>query len=258
MLGLTLLGTAGPAAAHGDEVVLEVVEATPSDEGSSVTYRVALTYENDGDGINGATVTATAFLAGGDAAAPQVLTGTGADGLYEGTVAFSAPGRWRVQFDAADPEAQTSASYRVAAPAPAHDERRPRDHPAAPDHCGGRAEPDRGRHRDRERRSPRRPARRPRRGRPGVRRRCRLRRPPSPVTGPHLTLRPMTCSVMTRPTLDGARSGDGADRPARHHAVQSGPGHDLPVRRRRRGPGRPGLGRVPEPRWVGRCTAGPS
>lgn len=118
MLGLTLLGTAGPAAAHGEEVVLEVVEATPSDEGSSVTYRVALTYENDGDGINGATVTATAFLAGGDAAAPQVLTGTGADGLYEGTIAFSAPGRWRVQFDAADPEAQTTASYRVPAPSP--------------------------------------------------------------------------------------------------------------------------------------------
>ena len=180
MLGLTLLGTAGPAAAHGDEVVLEVVEATPSDEGSSVTYRVALTYENDGDGINGATVTATAFLAGGDPAAPQALTGTGTDGLYEGTIAFSAPGRWRVQFDAADPEAQTSASYRVASPRAAHDERRPRDHPAAAYHCGGRAEPDRGRHRDRERRSPRRPARRPRRSRPRVRRRCRLRRPPPP------------------------------------------------------------------------------
>ena len=44
MLGLTLLGAADPAAAHGDEVVLEVVEATPSDEGSAVTYRVALTY----------------------------------------------------------------------------------------------------------------------------------------------------------------------------------------------------------------------
>ena len=74
MLGLALLGTAGPAAAHGDEVVLEVVEATPSDEGSAVTYRLALTYENDGDGINGATVTATALLAGGDPAAPQALT----------------------------------------------------------------------------------------------------------------------------------------------------------------------------------------
>ncbi|MET0913346.1 MAG: FixH family protein [Acidimicrobiales bacterium] len=120
VLGLTLLGAAGPAAAHGDEVVLEVVEATPSDEGSAVTYQVALTYENDGDGINGATVTATAFLAGGDPAAPQALTGTGTDGLYEGTIAFSAPGQWRVQFDAADPEAQAqaSATYRVPAPAP--------------------------------------------------------------------------------------------------------------------------------------------
>jgi len=118
VLGLALLGTAGPAAAHGDEVELEVVEATPSDEGSSVTYRVALTYVNDGDGINGATVTATAFLAGGDPAPPQALTGTGSDGLYEGTIAFAAPGRWRVQFDAADPEARTSATYRVVAPAP--------------------------------------------------------------------------------------------------------------------------------------------
>ena len=118
VIGLTLLGAADPAAAHGDEVVLEVVEATPSDEGSAVTYRVALTYENDGDGINGATVTATAFLAGGDPAAPQALTGTGTDGLYEGTIVFSAPGRWRVQFDATDPEAQASATYRVPAPAP--------------------------------------------------------------------------------------------------------------------------------------------
>lgn len=137
MLGLTLLGTAGSAAAHGDEVVLEVVEATPSDEGSSVTYRVALTYENDGDGINGATVTATAFLAGGDAAAPQVLTGTGADGLYEGTIAFSAPGRWRVQFDAADPEAQTSASYRVAAPAPPTTSAAPASTPPPPTTAAG-------------------------------------------------------------------------------------------------------------------------
>jgi hypothetical protein len=118
VLGVVLVGTAGPAAAHGDEVTLEVVEATASDEGSSVTYRVALTYENDGDGINGATVTATAFPANGEPSAPQTLTGTGADGLYEGTVAFPAPGRWRVQFDVADPAAQASVTYRVAAPTP--------------------------------------------------------------------------------------------------------------------------------------------
>ena len=180
MLGLTLLGAADPAAAHGDEVVLEVVEATPSDEGSAVTYRVALTYENDGDGINGATVTATAFLAGGDPAAPQALTGTGTDGLYEGTIAFSAPGRWRVQFDAADPEAQASATYRVPAPAPPTTSAAPATTLPPAYQCGGRADPDRGRHRDRERRSPRRPVRRPRRSRPGVRRRGRLRRPPPP------------------------------------------------------------------------------
>jgi hypothetical protein len=33
-------------------------------------------------------------------------------------VAFPTPGRWRVQFDVADPAARASVTYRVAAPAP--------------------------------------------------------------------------------------------------------------------------------------------
>jgi hypothetical protein len=73
---VVVLLPADAAVAHGDEGTLEVVDATPSDVGSSVTYRVALTYANDGDPIDGASVTPTAVLRGSTPEPPITMTAT--------------------------------------------------------------------------------------------------------------------------------------------------------------------------------------
>ena len=105
------------AHAHGDEGTLEVLEATPDDTGSAVTYRVGLAYANDGDVVEGATVTATATLSGQDETASVTLADAGG-GVYEGTVAFPRPGRWVVRFAATEPAAELQASFRVQPPPP--------------------------------------------------------------------------------------------------------------------------------------------
>ena len=110
---IVILAAPAPALAHGDDVRLEVIEAEPGDGGSSVAYLVALTYVDDGHGIDDATVTATPIRAGSGAEAPVTLTPTGAGGGYEATVAFPAPGNWTVRFDAADPQASVTATHRV-------------------------------------------------------------------------------------------------------------------------------------------------
>jgi hypothetical protein len=105
------------ASAHGDEGELEVLEATPSDVGSTVTYRVALTYAGDGDPVGGAVVTATAVLPGQPPQAPVTMPSSG-DGVYEATVSFPSPGDWTVQFDSEDPVATLQVTFTVEAPPP--------------------------------------------------------------------------------------------------------------------------------------------
>jgi hypothetical protein len=105
------------AAAHGDEGELEVVQATPDDTGSAVTYQVRLTYANDGDPVGGATVTATASTVG-EAPQPPITMDAGADGVYQATVTFPAPGEWSVRFESADPEAGLTVSYVIEEPPP--------------------------------------------------------------------------------------------------------------------------------------------
>jgi len=107
----------GVAHAHGDEGRLEVVNGTPDDTGSAVTYRVRLTYLNDGDPVDGATVTATPALQGQPPAEAVPMTGTGT-GIYEATIGFASPGRWTVRFDAADPLATAETTFRVQPPPP--------------------------------------------------------------------------------------------------------------------------------------------
>lgn len=114
---VAVLGGAGAAGAHGDEGVLEVVNAAPGPDGTSVTYTVELTYANDGDVVDGATVTATARRPGGGALAPVPLVGVG-PGSYAGTVTFPSPGDWRVTFATAEPVAEVEATF-TAEPAPA-------------------------------------------------------------------------------------------------------------------------------------------
>jgi hypothetical protein len=115
---VALVAMAQPAAAHGDEGELEVIDATPDDTGSSVTYRVRLTYADDGDPVGGATVTATASIVG-QAPLPPVTLDPGADGVHAGTVTFPTPGDWSVRFESADPEAGLTVSYTIEPPPPA-------------------------------------------------------------------------------------------------------------------------------------------
>ena len=114
---VALLALASPAAAHGDEGLLEVVAATPSDVGSDVTYRVSLVYANDGDAVDGATVTATAVL-DGEPQQPVTLASAGEPGIYEGTVSFPTAGRWTVRFATEDPPARVQTTFRVEPPPP--------------------------------------------------------------------------------------------------------------------------------------------
>jgi hypothetical protein len=114
---VALVAMTQPAAAHGETGELEVVEATPDDTGSSVTYRVRLTFTNDGDPVGGATVTATASTVG-QAPLPPVSLDAGPDGVYAGTVTFPAPGEWSVRFASADPEAGLTVSYTIEPPPP--------------------------------------------------------------------------------------------------------------------------------------------
>jgi hypothetical protein len=109
---------AAPAGAHGDEVQMEVIEQTPSGEGSSVTYLVALTYVGDGEGIDDAVVTATISQTGEAPEAPIPMAPTGAGGGYEATISFPRSGTWNLRFASADPEAGVTTTYRVAAPPP--------------------------------------------------------------------------------------------------------------------------------------------
>lgn len=112
-----VVGTSAPAHAHGDEGLLEVVESTPDDTGSSVTYRVLLRYVNDGDIVDGATVTAFATQEGETPSAPVAMTGVG-QGIYEATIAFPATGNWRVVFEAAELGARVQDTFRVQPPPP--------------------------------------------------------------------------------------------------------------------------------------------
>ncbi len=117
-LVVAVLALAPTAAhAHGDEVQLEVVEAIPSDVGSSVTYRVELSYVNDDDPIDGRAVTATAVLRGQPPAEPVTMDGAG-QGIYVATISVPSPGAWTVQFDTTAPVATTQATFRVEPPPP--------------------------------------------------------------------------------------------------------------------------------------------
>jgi hypothetical protein len=113
---LAALASTSPAGAHGDEGEIEVVNTVPQGDGDAVTYTVELTYANDADPVDGATVTATLRGPGG-AQPPVDLPGVG-DGWYAGTVHFPGPGQWRVTFATGDPEATAQVTYRVPEPPP--------------------------------------------------------------------------------------------------------------------------------------------
>ncbi|MBA2624403.1 MAG: FixH family protein [Acidimicrobiia bacterium] len=97
-----LLTGIGAAAAHSERGVVEVVSSEPGVDGG-VRYVVRLTYENDGDAVADATLTAVAVSPDGVEADPVVLSAGGGPGLYEGEVPLSDSGTWRVRFTSVTP-----------------------------------------------------------------------------------------------------------------------------------------------------------
>jgi hypothetical protein len=93
---------AGARVAHGGDGVIEVEAAHPTSTG--VHFIVRLTYQNDGDPVSGATVTATAVGPGGQETDPVELSPSDAGG-YQGPVDMPEPGEWTVRFRSADPPA---------------------------------------------------------------------------------------------------------------------------------------------------------
>jgi hypothetical protein len=93
---------AGARVAHGGDGVIEVEAAHPTSTG--VHFIVRLTYQNDGDPVSGATVTATAVGPDGQETDPVELSPSDAGG-YQGSVDMPEPGQWTVRFRSADPAA---------------------------------------------------------------------------------------------------------------------------------------------------------
>lgn len=108
------LATSGPLAAHEGPGVLALVAAEPAGP-LAVTYRVRLTYRDDGHPATDATVTAVAEGPAG-ATVPQPMAGEGNDGIYVATVRFPGPGLWTVRFTAVSPPATLERTEQVAAP----------------------------------------------------------------------------------------------------------------------------------------------
>lgn len=113
--GLTLLAGAGPAAAHTDTGTFSATRAEPSGDGT-YTIDLLLTYDNDGHGAEGAALT-VAVQGPAGAPVPVAMTAGDRPGAYTGDVAVDAPGDYTVTASSADPEAQTSFTFSVAAPA---------------------------------------------------------------------------------------------------------------------------------------------
>lgn len=96
-----MAGAITPVVAHEGAGTLTLESADPANA-LAVRYRVRLVYTADGHPVPDATVTAVAV--GPTSATPVPFT-EAADGVYEGTVTFPAPGDWSVRFTSVTPAA---------------------------------------------------------------------------------------------------------------------------------------------------------
>ena len=87
--------------AHGDTGAIEVVSSRHLPEEGAIELQLVLTYTNDGDRAEGATVTARV----GDGA-PVTLQRASAPGAYVGTLTGLPPGPWTVTIEAMEPSAR--------------------------------------------------------------------------------------------------------------------------------------------------------
>lgn len=115
---LTLLAAGAPAGArvaHGGAGLIEVEAAHPTATGTH--YIVRLTYQNDGDPVADAAVTATPVGPDGRELAAVELAPYDDDGRYEGAIEMPDPGSWTVRFASAEPEASAETTTEISATA---------------------------------------------------------------------------------------------------------------------------------------------
>jgi len=91
--------------AHGDEGVIEPVLLQQVEGRLAIDVQVVVTYANDGDRADGATVTATAIAEDGTTLAPRTLEPASAPGAHVGVVEVPTAGTWRVRIEATAPAA---------------------------------------------------------------------------------------------------------------------------------------------------------
>ncbi len=112
---LLLVGGAGPVAAHTETGTFSATRAEPSTDGT-YTIDLLLTYDNDGHGAEGAALTVTVQGPTGGPVPVAMAPGDRA-GAYTGDVAAATPGEYTVTAASTDPEAATTFTFTVEAPA---------------------------------------------------------------------------------------------------------------------------------------------
>lgn len=112
-----LLFAVAPASAHDDQGVLAGEYVADPPDSPQGTYRVRLTYENDGHPAEGATVTMSATDGGGGVVGPTPMSAVDV-GEYEAAVTFPNPGAWTVTVVATTPAATFEQALTIAPPEP--------------------------------------------------------------------------------------------------------------------------------------------
>ncbi len=113
---IALLTLAPAVSAHGD-VGIFAVDVDGRIEADTVTYEVVLSFENDGDPVDGAVVTATATPSDGGQPVSATLASTGAPGTYTTTLTLR-PGTFAVTIASEDPAARIERSVTIPAATP--------------------------------------------------------------------------------------------------------------------------------------------
>lgn len=99
---VVLLAGGGPAAAHGGGADIEVVEAVGGAD-ASVSVRLAITYDDDGEPAEGAIVDVVPVGPDGSSLPAVRLERQAEPGSYAATFDVAEPGRWTLEVTSAFP-----------------------------------------------------------------------------------------------------------------------------------------------------------
>ncbi|MBS1837446.1 MAG: FixH family protein [Actinobacteria bacterium] len=112
-LVLAIAAGAPIAAAHGDEGKLEVVSVTPS--GTTAVVTVRLTYGNDAEAVESATVTIAGDDGAGTRLDPVPMQRTQLPGEYTADVSFPSAGTWKLRVTSVTPAATLTLTQDITA-----------------------------------------------------------------------------------------------------------------------------------------------